>query len=303
MTATALWPHLDAYIAHLRDVRHASPNTIKAYRLDIADFVTWLPDGALTPNRRDMRRWLVELEEQELAPSSIQRKLAAIRSFFRHLRDTAGIAEDATRLVRAPKVRQRVPRFLTAEEVDKLLSLDFAADFGGTRDRAILEFLYSTGCRVAECAGTRLRDVDLAEGAVRVLGKGRKERLCLLGGAARRAIEAYLPQRQQTLRDAQVSDPGALFLNRRGRALSARWILEVVARSATRAGIQKRLSPHGLRHSFATHLLDRGADLRTVQEMLGHANLATTEIYTHVTLRRLREVYDKAHPHGRRTAR
>ena len=299
MSAAGLTAQVGAFVAHLRDVRRASPHTLKAYQKDVRDFVAWLPTATIEPNRRDFRRWLVELEEQGLAPASIQRKLASVRAFFRYVRDTRGLQHDASRLVRAPKAPRRVPRFLTATEVETLLEAPFESDFRGTRDRAILEFLYSTGCRVAECAGTRLGDMDVDEGVVRVLGKGRKERLSLLGSAACDALRDHLPFRAAHVRSRRVPDSGALFLNRLAGPLSARWILEVVARTAVRAGIQKRVTPHGLRHSFATHLLDRGADLRTVQELLGHANLVTTEIYTHVTMRRLREVYDKAHPHGR----
>ncbi len=192
-----------------------------------------------------------------------------------------------------------MPKFLTESEVERLLSVDLGDDFFGTRDKALLEFLYSTGCRVAEAAGTRLRDIELDEGVVHLFGKGRKERLGLLGRAAKDAVDRYLGARSARLREQKAPDPGLLFLNRFGRPLSARWMFETVLRRARAAGIQKRLTPHGLRHSFATHLLDRGADLRTVQELLGHANLVTTEIYTHVSMQRLRQVYDKAHPHGR----
>ena len=300
--ANELAAHLAAFVAQLRDVKRASPHTVKAYRKDVADFVAGLPPGPAEPGRRELRRWLVQLEEQGLAATSIQRKLASVRAFFRFVRDRRGARQDPSRLVRAPKAPRRVPRFLTEAEVDALLGLEFAANFFGARDRAVLELLYSTGCRVAECAGIRLRDLELDDGdggVVRLFGKGRKERLGLLGGPARRAIAAWLPWRDRRLGERQCPEHGVLFVNHLGGPLSSRWLLELVVRHARRAGIQKRLTPHGLRHSFATHLLDRGADLRTVQELLGHANLVTTEIYTHVTMRRLREVYDRAHPHGR----
>jgi site-specific recombinase XerD len=300
MSSAPLAAKLDEFVAHLRDVRHASPNTIKAYGKDVTDFLARLPSPGEEPSRRDMRRWLVDLEQSGLAPTSIQRKLAAVRAYFRYLRDHHGLGRDATRLVRAPKADKRIPRFLTTEEVEALLGLSFEDDFAGTRDRAILEVLYSTGCRVAECASLRVLDLDLEEGIARVVGKGRKERLCLLGGPARNATAIYLEHRNVRLRELGTAGPGTVFLNQRGSTLSARWIFEIVRRAAIRAGIQKPLSPHGLRHSFATHLLDRGADLRAVQEMLGHAHLTTTEIYTHVTLGRLREVYDQAHPHQRK---
>ena len=291
--------HRQSFVEHLRDVRRASPHTVKAYGRDVDQFLEWFGDAEHEPGRRDLRRYLVELEQRSLVATSIQRKLASLRAFFRYLRDHRGGTSDPARLVKGPKAPRRIPKFMTESEVTRLLGADFEPDFYGTRDRALLEFLYSTGARVAEAQSTRLREIELDEGVVRVFGKGRKERLCLLGGAARSAIEAHLPLRDQHLRDRGVSDPGHLFLNRLGRPLSSRWMLEAVTRHARRAGIDKHLTPHTLRHSFATHLLDHGADLRAVQELLGHANLVTTEIYTHVSMPRLREVYDRAHPHGK----
>ncbi len=297
--AATLAESLDAFLAHLRDVRRVSPHTLKAYGRDVAELLDWLPDDVPEPGRHQMRRYMVELEERGLAATSVRRKLASMRAFFRYLRDfEARSAPDPSRLVRAPKAPRKLPRVLTESEVDALLGLDFPPDFFGRRDRALLELLYSTGCRVSEAATLRLDAVDEDEGVVRVIGKRNKERLCLLGGPARAAWKAWIPLRAARIRDEQVADCGAAFLNRSARPLSSRWMFETVSRHALRAGIQGRLSPHGLRHSFATHLLDRGADLRTVQELLGHANLTTTEIYTHVSMARLRDVYDRAHPHG-----
>jgi site-specific recombinase XerD len=287
-------------LAELRDVRGASPNTLRAYRSDLRTFLGWLPAGCTEPGRLELRRYLVELQDRGLKATSVQRKLAAIRALLRFLHERGRLQSDPSRLVRGPKAPRRVPRFLDSAAVDALLGQPFGDGFLGTRDRAILETLYSTGCRVGEIASLPLRRIDLHDGAIRVLGKGRKERLALLGSSARAAIEAHLPQRTAMLRERQTRDPGVLFLNQRGGALSARWIFETVLRQARRAGIPARLTPHGLRHSFATHLLERGADLRAVQELLGHARLATTEIYTHVSMARLREVYDRAHPHGGR---
>jgi site-specific recombinase XerD len=289
----------EALLAELRDVRGASLHTLRAYRGDLRAFLDWLPADCQAPGRLELRRYLVALQDEGLKATSAQRKLAAIRALLRFLHARGRIAHDPSRLVRGPKAPRRVPRFLDSAAVDCLLGQPFADDFLGTRDRAILETLYSTGCRVSEIAGLPLRRVDLHEGVIPVLGKGRKERLALLGASARAAIETHLPHRAALLRERKTRDPGALFLNQRGGALSSRWIFETVLRQARRAGIPMRLTPHGLRHSFATHLLERGADLRAVQELLGHARLATTEIYTHVSMARLREVYDRAHPHGR----
>lgn len=293
-----LLPELEGYLRHLHDVRQMSPHTLRAYRRDIEDFLDFLEPERMPPQKLDLRRFLVELQQQGLKASSVQRKLSAVRSFLRHLRDTGRIDSDPGKLVRGPKAGKRVPRFLTTAEVDQLLDLEFGPDFLGQRDRCLLELLYSTGCRCSEAERLRLRDLDPVSGTVRIYGKGRKERLGLLGGAARDALESYLPLRRQHLRERKQADPGTLFLNRFGKPLSSRWIFETVLKSARRAGIPQRLSPHGLRHSFATHLLDRGADLRSVQELLGHARLATTEVYTHVSMARLREAYDAAHPHA-----
>ncbi|MHC5066254.1 MAG: tyrosine recombinase [Planctomycetota bacterium] len=295
---TAPIDYRDDFLQHLREVRQASPNTCRAYARDLEDFFTWLPHSVDEPQRIHLRRFLVELEERGLKPRSIQRKLASLRSFFRYLREQEGHSNDPAQLVRGPKLPKRVPRILTEVQVDELLSQTFAADFFGRRDQAILEFLYSTGCRVSEAASTRILDMDLDEGTVRVLGKGRKERLCLLGSKAVRCLVEYLPARKSLLAEKKRSDPGHIFLNRFAGSLTSRSIFTTVLSQAQRAGIPSRLTPHGLRHSFATHLLDRGADLRTVQELLGHKNLVTTEIYTQVSMSRLREVYDKAHPHG-----
>lgn len=286
----------------LRTERRKSAATLRAYGSDLRAFVTWLATTGRTVTsvtRFELRRYLVELEQQGLVAASVQRKLASLRGLFAWLQQRGQIEKDPAKLLKGPKAQKRVPRFLTASEVDLLLGQPFDESPQGARDRAILETLYSTGCRVSECAGMVLDQLDLTEGIVRVFGKGQKERLAMLGAPAIAAIEAWLPLRRRMLQDARVTDPGALWLNRYGRPLSARWVFQTVVERAKAAGLQTTLTPHGLRHSFATHLLDRGADLRTVQELLGHARLVTTEIYTHVSIGKLRSVYDHAHPHGR----
>ena len=293
---------LDEYLAHLGRERKKSAATLRAYGADLRGFGAWLEQQQtpLTSVRRtQLRRYLVELEEQGLAATSVQRKLASVRGLFRWLHQHGHVLKDPAKLIKGPKAPKRVPKFLTSPEVDKLLAQPFDDSPQGLRDRAILETLYSTGCRVSECAGMDLQAVDLDEGTARVLGKGSKERLAMLGGPALDAIRAWLPARKRVLLESKRADHGALWLNRLGKQLSARWIFETVVARARQADLQTRLTPHGLRHSFATHLLDRGADLRTVQELLGHARLVTTEIHTHVSIGRLRNVYDQAHPHGR----
>ena len=293
---------VDKYLHWLRSERRKSAATLRAYGSDLRAFLQWLADhqhALLTTSRLQLRRYVVELEQQGLVATSVQRKLASLRGLFAWLQRTEQIGTDPAKLLKGPKAERRIPRFLTTPEVDQLLGQGFDESPQGARDRAILEVLYSTGCRVSECAGMQLDDLDLDEGIVRVLGKGQKERLALLGAQARAAIVGWLPGRTQLLRDSKRTDPGSLWLNRRGTPLSARWVFQTVVDRARSAGLPVSLTPHGLRHSFATHLLDRGADLRTVQELLGHARLVTTEIYTHVSIGRLRDVYDQAHPHGR----
>jgi tyrosine recombinase XerC len=293
---------VEDYLHWLRSERRKSEATLRAYGSDLRAFVAWLGAAGRAlgeTTRAELRRYLVELEQQGLAATSVQRKLASLRGLFDWLHRRAAIARNPAKLLKGPKAQQRVPRFLTTAEVDLLLQQPFDDGPQGQRDRAILEVLYSTGCRVSECAGMQLGDLDLEAGIARVMGKGKKQRLSLLGGPARAAIAAWLPHRRTMLQQAHRTDPGALWLNRYGRALSSRWVFQTVVDRARAAGLQAPLTPHGLRHSFATHLLDRGADLRTVQELLGHARLVTTEIYTHVSIGRLRDVYDQAHPHGR----
>ncbi len=293
---------VDDYLHWLASERKKSDATLRAYGGDLRAFTGWLAEAGRTlpqATRFDLRRYLVELEEQGLVATSVQRKLASVRGLFAWAVERGIVEQDPCRSLKGPRAPRRVPVFLTNAEVDRLLGQPFDDTPQAIRDRAILETLYSTGCRVSECAGMKLRELDLEEGIVRVLGKGQKERLALLGGPARTAVAAWLPARRSLLQAAKRTDPGALWINRTGRPLSARWVFQTVVDRARAAGLQTALTPHGLRHSFATHLLDRGADLRTVQELLGHARLVTTEIYTHVSIGRLRSVYDKAHPHGR----
>src|SRR5690606_26720614 len=214
---------VDAFLRHLAQVRDMSANTVRAYGTDLRAFAAWLGDPSRPPDRLDLRRYVAALHREGCKASTVQRKLSSLRALFRFLRERGVLATDPARLVRGPKLPARLPRVLTVAQVDQLLGLDFGADFQGRRDRAILEVLYSTGCRVAEAATLSLRCIDLDDGVARVVGKGRKERLALLGRPAVAAVRAWLPERARVLAE-QGTSTQVLFINRRGRPLSTRWL-------------------------------------------------------------------------------
>jgi integrase/recombinase XerC len=298
---------LAAYLEALR-AKDASDHTLRAYRVAIDQFLSWLeaqPGADWThPTRLQLRSWLAELSHRGLARSSVASRLAALRSFYRFGHRQGWVPGDPWSAVRTPRQPRRLPRVLDPDEVERMLDTvegSTTARALEQRDRAIIETAYAAGLRVSELAGVRLVDLDLRRGEVRVLGKGRKERLTLLGGPACDALGTWLADGRPTLRaasDAPESD--ALFLNARGGPLSVRGMRGRIDRLAQRAGLPPGTSPHTLRHSFATHLLDGGADLRVVQELLGHSSLATTQVYTHVSPGRLRASYRAAHPRADR---
>ncbi len=296
--ANTLRGHALRFLEELAATRGASPHTLRAYRGDLDTFLDacaarGIEDPrAVTP--RILRGWLAEMSERELARSSIQRRLSAVRSFFRHLLERGLVDVHPAAGLRQRRATRKLPGAITSEEVDALLAAPDAATHEGLRDRALIELLYSAGTRAAEAVGLDRHDLDLARGVARVRGKGRKERLVALGSHAVRALQAYLadPERPRPRPEALH----AVFLGPGGGRLTTRTLQRILARNALRAGLHRPATPHTLRHSFATHLLDRGADLRSVQGLLGHAHLATTQIYTHVSIERLREVYERAHP-------
>ena len=288
-----LEPYLDAFIAHLRAERGLSPRTIEAYATDLVGYVEWLrPTGI----RRHVRGHVVSLGRR-LSPRSQARHLAAIRMFHRFLVAERHAKDDPTELVETPRQSRRLPVFLTLDEVEALLEAPRDTTPAGLRDRAMLHVLYATGLRVSELVGLSVNSVQLEVGYLIARGKGDKERLVPLGRRAVAEVRAWLARGRPALLRGRSSR--ALFLGPRGTALTRQGVWKLMRRHALAAGIRKPLSPHKLRHSFATHLVERGADLRVVQAMLGHADLATTQIYTHVDARRLRTVYDAAHPRSR----
>lgn len=293
---------IDAFLAFLELEKGSSRNTIAAYQRDLAQCAAFLARRGAR-HWRDvgsaaLTDWLYALTEQGLSVASMARKLSALRTFCRRLVHEGRRGDDPTELLAGPKLRRRVPDTLSVRDVTRLLEAPAATDAHGVRDRAILELAYSSGLRASELSSLTLTQVDLENGFVRVFGKGAKERLVPLGDSARRAIETYLGSARPRLVRARTGS--ALFLSDRGTAISRKTIWALVKKHAARAGLEKPVKTHLLRHSFATHLLSGGADLRAIQEMLGHASITTTQIYTAVEGRRLLTEHEKFHPRGKR---
>jgi integrase/recombinase XerC len=286
------------YINYLEVERNASPYTVRNYTTDLLDFFQFLRTkeiGSLKEvDKHTLRDYLAHLMEQGLVKASIARKLSAIRSFYRYLLREEIISTSPVASTFSPKLDKRLPSFLTLEEMERLLEVPDLSTPQGRRDRALLELLYASGLRVSELVSVNVEQVNLDSREIRVWGKGSKERMVLVGEPAVRALSAYLSQGRPKLLGKKRSD--ALFLNRYGERLPERRVQRILQKYANIAGIDKGVHPHMLRHTFATHLLDGGADLRVVQELLGHANLSSTQIYTHVTKAQARKVYLSAHP-------
>ena len=319
------------FLEYLHSVRNASPHTIANYRKDLKQFRAYLtpPESAMPPlekiDHKMIREFVGHLHENGLQKSSIARKLAALRSFFKYCVREGMLKENPARLVPTPKLPKRIPAVLSAEEMGGFL--DQLAGPGRqparkrgslpasnhalanledsvllSRDRAILELLYAAGLRVSELTGLDLVDMDEKDQMVRVMGKGRKERVVPYGAKAAEALRLYWPVRERLLRENQRNekkpDTGAVFLNYRGKRLTTRSVGRLVKKYVKLVNVNWDLHPHSLRHAFATHLLADGADLRAIQELLGHASLSTTQKYTHASMRQLMDIYDKAHPHA-----
>lgn len=288
----------EEFLRHLRYERNLSPHTVRAYEGDLERFAGFLGgEGALlgSVDVAVVRRFLVKLHAEGYEKTSTARTLACLRTFYDYLLRREKVSENPVRQVRTPRLDKRLPHFLEEDEVNRLLETSSGDGFADRRDRALLETLYGGGLRVSEATGLDLGDLQPDEGFARVRGKGSRERLSPLGSHASAAIARYLPGRAEHLARLR-KDADAVFVNKNGTRLNVRSVRRILDRRAALAGIRKPVTPHTLRHSFATHLLNRGADLRAVQELLGHANLTTTQIYTHVTTHRLKEVYNRAHP-------
>jgi integrase/recombinase XerC len=290
------------FLRYLDVEKNASSLTIKSYREDLFDLAEFLidaaqgkemPANAITP--LDLRGYVSALHEAGYAKSSISRKLASLRSFYRFAQRQQLAESNPAKALRNPRGGRKLPHFLTNDEVDRLLNTPPKNEAMGLRDRAILETMYSAGLRVSELVGLNDGDLDFADGTVRIRGKGRKERIGVLGKFAIAAIERFHEKRRLSVRQP-VGRESPVFTNKFGDRLTTRSIGRMLEKHIRVAGLDTRTTPHTLRHSFATHLLDRGADIRSVQELLGHKSLVTTQIYTHVSTTNLKEVYNRAHP-------
>lgn len=296
------WDHLEDFLRYLKVERQMSPHTLRNYRLDLTQFLEFYarqrPDAPLSQaTYQDLRAFLANALQGH-RKTTVARKLSALRTFFKFLQRHGVVSQNPAKLAPSPKLDKSLPHYLTVDEAFHLLGKPRGDDFGACRDKAILEVFYGGGLRLSELAGLNLADMNLASGVLRVWGKGSKERLAFLGEPAKDALGAYLPLRQRRLAHHGAGEETALFVNSRGGRLSTRGVARVVAKWVRLAGLSPGLTPHGLRHSFATHLLEGQADLRAVQELLGHASISTTGRYTHLNLDYLMEEYDKAHPRG-----
>jgi len=293
-----MYPVIERFLRYLDVERDVSPHTLKGYREDLESLAVYLSDDSGKPpapggiDPLDLRQYISDLHEAGYARTSISRRLASLRSFFRFAQREGIVDSNPAKPLRNPRKQRQLPHFMTSDEVERLLLAPDSHQRMGARDLAILETMYSTGVRVSELVGLNLADVELDEGVARVRGKGRRERYAPLGSFAVGAIRGWLEHRHEE----KLERDDAIFVNRLGSRLSTRSVGRMLEKYLAKAGLDRRTTPHTLRHSFATHLLDRGADIRSVQELLGHRSLVTTQVYTHLTTATLRKAYEKAHP-------
>jgi integrase/recombinase XerD len=295
--ATSVSVLVDRFLTHMRVERALSPNTVRAYSGDLARFLEWADRSGEDPLRlppTSMRRYLAEMDRARYSRRTIARRLSAVRSFYAYLRLTGVASVDPAAIVATPKLPSRLPKTVPVALLEALLDAPDPETPAGARDRAVLELLYATGARVGEVAGLSLGDVDLASGQVRVTGKGDKQRVLPIHQEAVRRMRAYIEIARPGFKPR--AGEGAVFLNRSGTRLTAGGIRRLMKHHMDDIGGAAGLTPHALRHTFATHLLEAGADLRSVQELLGHIALSTTQIYTHLGMRRLRAVHRDSHP-------
>ncbi|MDD5079328.1 MAG: tyrosine recombinase XerC [Candidatus Omnitrophica bacterium] len=281
--------YIDKFMRYMEIEKNYSRHTLLNYRIDLEGFRAFLGQAAIeNVDYLFLRKYLANLKEKSLGAKSMARHLSALRSFFKFLIREGYLKANPILSLSSPKIEQHLPKFLTEDEVSNLIESSIPKDLSGSRDRAILETFYSSGLRISELVGINVDDIDFIGGVIKVRGKGKKERIVPIGDKAIEAVRVYVGKKKK--------ETQALFLNKNGKRITDRGVRNIVGKYLRISGAKQGACPHTLRHSFATHLLNRGADLRTVQELLGHANLATTQIYTHLTTDRLKSVYDKAHP-------
>lgn len=300
---------INDFAIHLEIERNLSLHTRKAYISDLEQFLGYLKNTGKTAetgtrsadvDQMLIRGFMRSLYLAKQKKSSIARKLAALRAFFKYLLREGRINANPAQLVQTPTPEKHIPGILSVDEVIAVLNAPFQDSPLGFRERAIMELFYSTGIRLSELAGLNIEDIDYAQGVIKIRGKGRKERIVPVGGTAITAMQIYLKRRGELSKNGVISgNDNPLFLNISGKRLTTRGVARVVDMSIVHSGINRKISPHALRHSFATHMMDAGADLRAIQELLGHESLSTTQKYTAVSISRLMEVYDKAHPKAR----
>ena len=288
---------IDEYLTYLEAIRNMSPETIRNYRTDLNRYVEYAKteECGLIPDLKQVRGFLTSLSREKLKESTINRIFSCVRGFYHHLYRDQIIDHNPFDMIKALKIPRRLPNYLFPKELSEYLDIE-GDDFTAVRDRALLGFFYSTGCRVSEVTGLTLDAMNLGRGTCRVLGKGDKERIVFLGKDVKDQLAAYLALRAARVKD----DHRYVFISQSGRPLTNRGIRYIISEYSKKIGMQKKVSPHTFRHTFATHLVEEGADIRIVQEMLGHSSISTTGVYTHGNLDRLRGVYESAHPHSRR---
>ncbi|MEW5946415.1 MAG: tyrosine recombinase XerC [bacterium] len=292
--------HLEDFLDHLRDERGASEHTLEAYSGDVIGFLEFLKEKGKveepeTVSVADAREYLASLHRQGLARATLCRRISALRSFFRFLRARGAVKTNVFSIIEIPQRERKIPEFLHSEEIDALMNAPDLSKPSGLRDRAILELLYATGMRVSEAAALNVKDVSGASREIRVTGKRKKERVVITGGESKRRLDEYVAKGRAALA-AQGRPAEALFLNRWGARITTRSIQRIVKKHVAAAAVARNITPHSLRHTFATHMLHAGADIRTVQELLGHSSLTSTQIYTHIPGEKLKEIYDRTHP-------
>lgn len=286
---------IDEFLEYLLIDKHYSQNTIDSYKNDLVKFLDFMNKSLLDINKDDVKKYLKKLSEDNLDEKSIARNISALKSFYKFFMIQKKIQDNPLDAISQPKLGKKLPNTLSEDEVDKLLDIDLVDNYA-YRNKAMLELLYATGLRVSELVNLKVYDINLEEAIVKTMGKGSKERIIPLGDYALSALRVYIEEYRSSLFKKEIND--YLFLNNHGKKMTRQGFFKIIKKIAYEKGINKKISPHTLRHSFATHMLKHGADLRIIQELLGHSDVSTTQIYTHVSNEELENTFKKYHPHG-----